>query len=39
MAVMAAIVLPDPVAIWISARGRFFLKECSRLVTASIWFG
>jgi len=27
------------VAIWISARGRWRLNECSRLVTASIWFG
>ncbi len=37
MAVMAVKVLPAPVAMWISARGRAAASEVSRPVTARIW--
>ncbi len=33
------IVFPEPVAIWTSARGRFWNSECSRLMTACNWLG
>ena len=35
--VMAVKVLPEPVAIWMRARGLSALKEASRLVMATIW--
>lgn len=37
MEVMAAKVLPEPVAIWMRARGWLALKEDSSLVVAAIW--
>ena len=37
MAVMAAKVFPEPVAIWMRARGLLALKESSRLFVALIW--
>jgi hypothetical protein len=32
-------VLPEPVAIWIRARGRFSFRDFSRLLIAVIWAG
>src|SRR3972149_10644043 len=37
MKVMAVKVFPEPVAIWINARGLFSLKDTSRLFMALIW--
>ncbi len=37
MAAMAMRVLPLPVAIWMSARGRSWASDFSRLVMAVIW--
>lgn len=36
---MAVKVLPEPVAIWIRARGRFSFRECSRFWMAWTWAG
>ena len=36
---MASSVLPEPVAIWMSARGRSFVRDLSRFVIAWTLFG